>query len=333
MLKVLVDSGFQIVEPCPQTLFCLLEFDGQRLTTSHVPIQNGRAKFNEEAEFNVKKGGSLRVQLCSVDAKPGLLSLDEHKLFGRAKHPIAYDLPNQSVQVLHDLELRSKSGKPRARMKLTLTIPPNPNALPTREQPKTPREKAAGNPFHARNGAFSSPRSSGAGSRNSLDSAGFETNQSSMVFDEVSPDFGGNRRRAPHSSDSMVFENSKFNPSQSLTSIDDIQEHEPESKVTKRDKKGKNANKSVRNTIIGGIGLTTGIGVGAFNNNKEKHKQKNASSTGFTGDQLQIDKLQAANKLLTEALKSRDKEIKELNTYIESLLVKVMAKSPDLLQS
>ena len=120
-----------------------------------------------------------------------------------------------------------------------------------------------------------------------------------MVFDEVSPDFG-NRRRAPHSSDSMVFENSKFNPSQSLTSIDDIQEHEPETKVTKRDKKGKNANKSVRNTIIGGVGL--------LNNNKEKHKQQNVSSSGFTGDQQKIDKLQTANKLLTEALKSRVSE-------------------------
>ena len=76
MLKILVDQGFQLAEPHPPTLFCLLEFDGMRLTTSHVPVQSGRLRFNEEAEFNIKKSGSLRVHLCSVDGKPGLLSLE-----------------------------------------------------------------------------------------------------------------------------------------------------------------------------------------------------------------------------------------------------------------
>jgi len=76
MLKVLVDHGFELTDPHPATLFCLLEFDGTRLTTSHVPVKAGRIRFNEEAEFPIKRNGSLRVQLCSVDQKPGLLSLE-----------------------------------------------------------------------------------------------------------------------------------------------------------------------------------------------------------------------------------------------------------------
>ena len=76
MLKVLVDQTYNLSEPSPPTLFCLLEFDGMRLATSHVPVKNGKVKFNEEAEFNIKKSGNLRIQLCSVDSKPGLLSLE-----------------------------------------------------------------------------------------------------------------------------------------------------------------------------------------------------------------------------------------------------------------
>ena len=76
MLKVLVDNAYQLTEPHPNTLFCLLEYDGNRLTTSHNQVQGGRVRYNEEAEFSIKKPGNLRIQLCSVEGKPGLLSLE-----------------------------------------------------------------------------------------------------------------------------------------------------------------------------------------------------------------------------------------------------------------
>ena len=75
-LKVLVDQGFDLIEPTPSTLFCLLEFEGSRLATSHNEVRNGRVKFNEEAEFSIKKSGNLRIQLCSMEGKSGFLSLN-----------------------------------------------------------------------------------------------------------------------------------------------------------------------------------------------------------------------------------------------------------------
>ena len=75
-LKVLVDQGFDLIEPTPSTLFCLLEFEGSRLATSHNEVRNGRVKFNEEAEFTIKKSGNLRIQLCSMEGKSGFLSLN-----------------------------------------------------------------------------------------------------------------------------------------------------------------------------------------------------------------------------------------------------------------
>ena len=100
-----------------------------------------------------------------------------------------YDSPTQNVQVIHDLEMKSKSGKVRARLKLTITIPANPNIQNSSlNVPKSPKTsvvsnalKRASSPFrNRRGGSFRSSRSSGAGSRNSLDSAGFETNQESI---------------------------------------------------------------------------------------------------------------------------------------------------------
>ena len=76
MLKILVDQGYELAQPCPPTLFCLLEFDGVRLATSHNEVRNGKVKFNEEAEFQIKKSGNLRIQLCSVDGKKSVLSLN-----------------------------------------------------------------------------------------------------------------------------------------------------------------------------------------------------------------------------------------------------------------
>ena len=86
MLKVLVDNAYQLTEPHPNTLFCLLEYDGNRLTTSHNQVQGGRVRYNEEAEFSIKKPGNLRIQLCSVEGKPGLLSL-EVNIFTRFLEP------------------------------------------------------------------------------------------------------------------------------------------------------------------------------------------------------------------------------------------------------
>ena len=75
-LKILVDQGYELAQPHPPTLFCLLEFDGVRLATSHNEVRNGKVKFNEEAEFQIKKSGNLRIQLCSVDGKKSVLSLN-----------------------------------------------------------------------------------------------------------------------------------------------------------------------------------------------------------------------------------------------------------------
>jgi len=110
----------------------------------------------------------------------------------------------------------------------------------------------------------------------------------------VSPDFRG-RGRTDRKTESLLFDNpSKFNPSQSLTSIDDIQEHNPEPKVKKREKKNeKKSVKSVRNTIIGGIGLGRG------NNNKTSFAEHAEE------DIIEKEKLQKVNKQLKEALHSR----------------------------
>ena len=96
-----------------------------------------------------------------------ILKIQEHKLFGRAKYPINYDTQKKQTLVLHDLELKSKSGKPRARMKLTITVPGNPSAQPIGSQQRA--EPKLTNSFRG------SERSSAAGSRNSLDSAGFDS--------------------------------------------------------------------------------------------------------------------------------------------------------------
>ena len=99
--------------------------------------------------------------------------IKEHKLFGRAKYPINYDTQKKQTLVLHDLELKSKSGKPRARMKLTITVPGNPNAQPIENQRPEPK---ISNSFRG------SERSSAAGSRNSLDSAGFDSQRVKLTI-------------------------------------------------------------------------------------------------------------------------------------------------------
>ena len=73
-LKVLVDRATDIPDN-PTTLFVLLEFGKTKLATSHVIVRNPTSvRFNEEAEFGIKKSGNLRIQLCSATEKKKLLS-------------------------------------------------------------------------------------------------------------------------------------------------------------------------------------------------------------------------------------------------------------------
>ena len=47
-----------------------------KICSSLTTVRNGKVKFNEEAEFQIKKSGNLRIQLCSVDGKKSVLSLN-----------------------------------------------------------------------------------------------------------------------------------------------------------------------------------------------------------------------------------------------------------------
>ena len=126
------------------------------------------------------------------------INFKEHKLYGRAKFPIEYTDQNR-VDTIQALQLKSKSGKDRAKIKFKLTIPANPNfdssthasnllamksqsfstysvaqsATPTPQ--KSPKVSSL---FKRNRGSIRSNQSSGgdySGSRQSLDSAGFET--------------------------------------------------------------------------------------------------------------------------------------------------------------
>lgn len=118
----------------------------------------------------------------------------------------------------------------------------------------------------------------------------------------ASPDF--NSRRAGGNS-SMLFDNpSKFTPSESLTSIDDIQEHEAgnpfkdeppskqEVKLRKKEEKAVKTPKSVRNTIIGGLGL----------GGESKSKNNNFLSEHAKTEQEDLKKL---NKMLQNDCKTK----------------------------
>jgi len=322
MLKILVDQGYELAQPCPPTLFCLLEFDGVRLATSHNEVRNGKVKFNEEAEFQIKKSGNLRIQLCSVDGKKSVLSLNEHKLYGRGKCLIDYNDTNQ--QKTTELQLKSKSGKDRAKIKFKLTIPANPNydgasnllaqqALSTNSlnrsatslmSPALTPKKVGENSFGAanRNGSMRSEHSSqDYGSRRSLDSAGFENNN---PFDDTPM-----RTQEPDS-----------NPFGSASNLDE--DKPDEDGVKRREKKtGKSSNKFGRNSLISSLGL------GSHKEHHGAHEEEIArlrQENEWYGRQ---------NKILQEDVASKDKEVKDLNLYIESLLVKIMTKAPEVLQS
>ena len=124
--------------------------------------------------------------------------IQEHKLYGRAKFLVDYNDQNQQ-KTIEALQLKSKSGKDRAKIKFKLTIPANPNydgqsnllaqqALSTNSlnrssnslmSPALTPKKVGDNPFgSARNGSMRSEHSSqDYGSRRSLDSAGFDSHQ------------------------------------------------------------------------------------------------------------------------------------------------------------
>lgn len=123
-LKVLVDRATDIPDN-PTTLFVLLEFGKTKLATSHVIVRNPTSvRFNEEAEFGIKKSGNLRIQLCSATEKKKLLSTKDYKLVGRAMYPIQYKRDGEIFQV-DGLQLKSKGGKPKGKISLKITVPSN----------------------------------------------------------------------------------------------------------------------------------------------------------------------------------------------------------------
>merc|ERR1712227_568941 len=328
-LKILVDQGYELSQPHPPTLFCLLEFDGVRLATSHNEVRNGKVKFNEEAEFQIKKSGNLRIQLCSVDGKKSVLSLNEHKLYGRAKFLVDYNDQNQQ-KTIEALQLKSKSGKDRAKIKFKLTIPANPNydgqsnllaqqALSTNSlnrssnslmSPALTPKKVGDNPFgSARNGSMRSEHSSqDYGSRRSLDSAGFDSHQNNPFEDSTKND-----------SDSV---GNPFGSNNNLAARDQNPfEEEPEVEKKREKKSSKSSNKFARNSLIGSLGLGS-------------HKEDSGAAEEELARLRQENEwYNRQNKILQEDVQSKDKEIKDLNLYIESLLVKIMTKAPEVLQS
>ncbi|CAG5111795.1 Oidioi.mRNA.OKI2018_I69.chr2.g6068.t2.cds [Oikopleura dioica] len=342
MLRVLVDQAYNLSEPSPPTLFCLLEFDGMRLATSHVPVKNGKVKFNEEAEFNIKKAGNLRIQLCSVDSKPGLLSLEEHKLFGRTKVPIAFDKATETVQPVRELEIKSKSGKTRAVMNLRLTIQKNPNAAVAKEEESNnpfvsaaPAEKFSNPPTPTARNPFNRPKrdDSFRSSTTSVDSQSTSQNPFETSDNSSTNPFKGSNPNLASSKRSMFEKHKDF--SQSLTSIDGIPEHSTpkkppviEEKPKERTRDKPSRNKSVRNTIIGNIGDW-----GSSSKKEEKTEKREDRSSSNNHLVVENDRLKFENKELKSIVKSKDKEIAELNDYIGKLLVRVMEQSPDILKS
>jgi hypothetical protein len=359
MLKVLVEQGYDLVDPVPSTLFCLLEFDGQRLATSHNETRNGKVKFHEEAEFSIKKSGNLKIQLCSVDGKQGILSLTEHKLYGRAKHPIEYG-ERLKTETVGSLELKSKSGKDRAKIRFRLTIPANPNFEPDPNRPDPTLERIdqrsksnssqsspaeikkspkPGSSFfkRGRGGSIRSNQSSERdyGSRQSLDSAGFEshiknnnsrdTNQRHTINlgDSNSRNSGIESNPFGSAQDlSNPFEEKSNNPFQELENISS-QEASPSAVKLRQKPDRRESKKSARNSLLGSLGLGSHKEEkDDLNEDQEKSKLKQENEW-----------LARQNKSLNDALNTKDKEIKELNTYIESLLVKIMKKAPEVLQS
>jgi len=127
-LKITVDKAFDLQgENIPENLFCLFEFDGKGLATDSNPVRSGTSvRWNEEAEFDIKKTANLRVQVCTKEGKG---KLDDHKLFGRAKYAICFDRSESSVKDVPELELKSKSGKYRGKLSMRVSIPSNPKVL------------------------------------------------------------------------------------------------------------------------------------------------------------------------------------------------------------
>lgn len=349
MLKVLVEQGYDLVDPVPSTLFCLLEFDGQRLATSHNETRNGKVKFHEEAEFSIKKSGNLKIQLCSVDGKQGILSLTEHKLYGRAKHPIDYG-ERLKTETISSLELKSKSGKDRAKVRFRVTIPANPSFEPdpnrpdqleridarsksnssqsspavTKESPKA----GAGLFKRGRGGSIRSNQSSERdyGSRQSLDSAGFEShvkNDSRSTNQRHTINFGDSNRNTDIETNPFGSAHDLSNPFDEPESKPTSQEVSPTAVKLRQKPDRRESKKSTRNSLLGSLGLGS-------------HKEE---KDDLIEDQEKVklkqenEWLTRQNKTLNDSLNSKDKEIKELNTYIESLLVKIMKKAPEVLQS
>lgn len=127
-LKITVDKAFDLQgDAIPENLFCLFEFDGKGLATDSNPVRSGTSvRWNEEAEFDIKKTANLRVQVCTKEGKG---KLDDHKLFGRAKYAVCFDRSESSVKDVPELELKSKSGKYRGKISMRISIPSNPKVL------------------------------------------------------------------------------------------------------------------------------------------------------------------------------------------------------------
>ncbi|CAG5109957.1 Oidioi.mRNA.OKI2018_I69.chr2.g4422.t2.cds [Oikopleura dioica] len=127
-LKITVDKAYDLEgDNIPENLFCLLEFDGKGLATDSNPVRSANSvRWNEEADFDIRKTANLRVQVCTKEGKG---KLDDHKMFGRAKYAICFDRSESSVKDVPDLELKSKSGKYRGKISMRVSIPPNPKVL------------------------------------------------------------------------------------------------------------------------------------------------------------------------------------------------------------
>ena len=128
-------------ENIPENLFCLFEFDGKGLATDSNQVRSGTSvRWNEEAEFEIKKTANLRIQVCTKEGKGKLdvrifffyqleMKIQDHKLFGRAKYAICFDRSESSVKDVPELELKSKSGKYRGKISMRVSIPSNPKVL------------------------------------------------------------------------------------------------------------------------------------------------------------------------------------------------------------
>jgi len=227
--------------------------------------------------------------LCFVQEDQ--LSINEHVVYGRTKFPIEYtDEPREDWIVAH--ELKSKSGKVKAKVRFKIIIPSNPNYNPLTERRKSESNISLGAKL---------AKNIKDGVRNS-----FNLETVAESFDE--PD--AEPYSQPTKSSPLV-----------QPRISDTRRHT----IADLDKN---------------VSLTDLPMVKRRDSIRRKKNPKPALIVTDYSEGSELEKLTKENQMLIkmnsiqqETIKQKDAEINHLNEYIDSLMVKIITRAPDILQS